>query len=71
MSSVSGNLEYVKDVENMASWLVEQLTALGVKAEKRPIGSHKIGDEEVPLPPVVIGEIGNDPKKVRAWYVYY
>lgn len=49
----------------MASWLLEQLTDLGVKAEKRAIGTHKIGDEEVALPPVVIGEIGNDPKKVR------
>ncbi|TXT07163.1 hypothetical protein VHUM_03333 [Vanrija humicola] len=63
--SVSGNLDYVKDVEDMAEFLVKQLTSLGVKVEKRPIGSHKIGDTEVALPPVVIGEIGNDPKKVN------
>ncbi|RSH79642.1 uncharacterized protein EHS24_009294 [Apiotrichum porosum] len=61
--SVSGNLEYVKDVENMADFLIKQLTELGVKAEKRAIGSHTITGEEVALPPVVIGSIGNDPSK--------
>jgi Cys-Gly metallodipeptidase DUG1 len=51
------------DVERMADWLLSQLTSLGVKAEKRPIGHHQLGGKEVPLPPVVIGQIGQDPKK--------
>lgn len=56
---------YAADVERMADWLMGQLTSLGVKAEKRPIGNHTLAGKEVPLPPVVIGQIGNDPKKVR------
>ena len=47
----------------MSDFLLEQLTSFGVKAEKRMIGSHKIDGKEVELPPVIIGEIGNDPKK--------
>lgn len=50
----------------MADFLIKQLTELGVKAEKRAIGSHTITGEEIALPPVVIGSIGNDPSKVRA-----
>lgn len=49
----------------MADFLVDQLTALGVKSEKRPIGTHELGGKEVALPSVVIGQLGNDPKKVR------
>ncbi|GMK54346.1 hypothetical protein CspeluHIS016_0109320 [Cutaneotrichosporon spelunceum] len=70
--SVSGNLEYVQDVERMADWLVAQLTDLGVKAEKRGIGKHELDGKEVDLPPVVIGSIGNDPaKKTVLVYGHY
>jgi Cys-Gly metallodipeptidase DUG1 len=55
---------YIKDVEDMAEWLVKQLTALGATVEKRPIGSHTLEGKEVKLPPVVIGQVGTDPKKV-------
>lgn len=56
---------YVKDVEDMAEWLLNQLKSLGVtNAEKRPIGNHTLEGKEVPLPPVIIGQLGNDPKKV-------
>ena len=55
---------YVKDVERMADFMVEQLTSVGVTAEKRPIGTHKLDGKEVDLPPAVIGHIGNDSKKV-------
>lgn len=54
----------MKDVENMAEWLVQQLKALGATVEKRPIGKHTIEGQEVDLPPVVIGQVGSDPKKV-------
>jgi Cys-Gly metallodipeptidase DUG1 len=50
----------------MADFLVTELTALGVKAEKREIGSHVVEGKELVLPPVVIGSIGNDPKKVSS-----
>lgn len=48
----------------MADWLLAQLAAAGVTAEKRAIGTHKLGGKEVDLPPVIIGQIGKDPKKV-------
>lgn len=63
ITRVSGNLQYVKDVENMADFLVKELTDLGVEVKKCPIGEHEIDGEKVALPPVVIGQIGNDPKK--------
>lgn len=57
---------YVKDVENMAEFLVQQLKSLGAFfVEKRPIGTHKLDGKEVDLPPVVIAQVGQDPKKVR------
>ena len=52
------------DVERMADWLVSQLTTLGAKAEKRDIGTHELAGKQVKLPSVVIGQLGNDPKKV-------
>lgn len=50
----------------MAEYLMEQLAALGVTAEKRPIGKHTLEGQEVDLPPVIIGQLGNDPKKVSS-----
>ena len=50
----------------MAEFLVQELTALGASVEKRPIGSHTLEGQEVPLPPVVIAQFGTDPKKVRS-----
>ncbi len=47
----------------MSDFLLEQLTSLGVKAEKRMIGTQKLDGKEIDLPPVIIGELGNDPKK--------
>jgi len=49
----------------MAEFLVQQLKTLGAKfVEKRPIGTHKLDGKEVDLPPVVIAQVGEDPKKV-------
>lgn len=56
---------YVDDVVAMADFLMEELTSLGVKAEKRSIGTHVIEGKEKDLPPVIIGELGNDPNKVK------
>lgn len=60
---------YVKDVEAMGDFLLEQLTSLGVNAEKRAIGTHTLEGKEVGLPPVIIGQIGQDPKKVCHGFV--
>lgn len=61
---------YMDDVERMADWLVSQLTDLGVKSEKRDIGTHELAGKQVKLPSVVIGQIGNDPKKVCCGFLY-
>jgi len=55
---------YIDEVEKMADWLVQQLTTLGATAEKRDIGTHELAGKECKLPSVVIGQLGNDPKKV-------
>jgi Cys-Gly metallodipeptidase DUG1 len=41
----------------MAEWLLQQLISLGVKAEKRGIGQHKLEGKDVDLPPVIIGQL--------------
>jgi hypothetical protein len=56
---------YIDEVEKMADWLVQQLTTLGATAEKRDIGTHELAGKQCKLPSVVIGQLGNDPKKVR------
>ena len=48
----------------MADFLMEHLATLGVKAEKRSIGTHQLEGKDIDLPPVIIGQIGDDPKKV-------
>ena len=54
---------YAKDVVAMADFLMKQLAGLGIKAEKRSIGSHQLDGQEIDLPPVIIGETNYDPKK--------
>ena len=54
---------YVKDVIAMCDFLLGRLIDLGVKAEKRAIGTHNLEGKETELPPVIIGSIGDDPKK--------
>lgn len=61
--SVSGDAVYRPDVFKMADWLDAQLQALGVKTEKRPLGKHVMDGQELDLPPIILGQFGNDPKK--------
>jgi Cys-Gly metallodipeptidase DUG1 len=65
LSSASSLFRYMDEVERMADWLVQQLTTLGATAEKRDIGTHELAGKQVKLPSVVIGQLGNDPKKVH------
>ena len=53
----------MNDVVAMADFLMDQLTSLGIKAEKRSIGTHTFDGKEMDLPPVIIGQLGDDPKK--------
>jgi hypothetical protein len=49
----------------MGDWLAAKLESLGVKVEKRPLGKQMLEGQELDLPAALLGELGNDPNKVR------
>lgn len=61
--SVSGDAKYRPEVHRMGAWLKAQLEAQGVKVQSVPIGKQTLEGQELDLPPVLLGEYGNDPKK--------
>ncbi|KZT59260.1 CNDP dipeptidase [Calocera cornea HHB12733] len=62
--SVSGDPSHRPDVIKMASYIKSLLEPLGVKVELKDVGMEKQPDgTELPLPPVVFGTLGADPKK--------
>ncbi|KAF7440176.1 hypothetical protein PC9H_000520 [Pleurotus ostreatus] len=61
--SISGDASHRKDVFKMADWLNDQLKAVGVETQLVDLGKHIMDDEELQLPPAILGRIGNDPKK--------
>ncbi|EJF55956.1 CNDP dipeptidase [Dichomitus squalens] len=61
--SVSGNGAHRPDVFKMSAWLDGQLKSLGVTTSLVDLGKHVMDGEELPLPPAILGRIGDDPKK--------
>ncbi|OJT11867.1 Cys-Gly metallodipeptidase dug1 [Trametes pubescens] len=61
--SVSVDGAYRPDVIRMSAWLNSQLTSLGVTTQLTDLGVHVVDGKELPLPPVILGKIGDDPKK--------
>lgn len=62
--SVSASPERRKDVVRMCDWMCKKLTSLGASVHLQEIGKQKLPDgKEIDLPPLVIGHLGNDPKK--------
>jgi Cys-Gly metallodipeptidase DUG1 len=53
------------EVHRMGDWLAAKLESLGVKVEKRPLGKQMLEGQELDLPAALLGELGNDPNKVR------
>jgi Cys-Gly metallodipeptidase DUG1 len=49
----------------MGDWLAGKLESLGVKVEKRPLGKQVLEGQELDLPAALLGELGDDPNKVR------
>ena len=47
----------------MAKWLNNQLTELGVETKLVDLGTHVMDGQELPLPPAILGKIGNDKSK--------
>ncbi|TFK29507.1 CNDP dipeptidase [Coprinopsis marcescibilis] len=61
--SISGDAKYRQEVFKMADWLNAQLKAVGVETKLVDLGKHIMDGEELPLPPAILGAIGNDPTK--------
>ncbi|KDN51446.1 CNDP dipeptidase [Tilletiaria anomala UBC 951] len=61
--SVSGDARYRKACFDMADWLLASLTKLGAKGELRPLGKQNLEGQQIELPPVILADYGNDPKK--------
>jgi Cys-Gly metallodipeptidase DUG1 len=47
----------------MADWLNAQLKQLGVDTKLVDLGRHTMDGEDLPLPPAILGRIGNDSNK--------
>ena len=61
--SVSGDRTHRDDVFRMAKFMDDQLRALGVQTRLEDLGTETLDGHETKLPPVVLGKIGEDPKK--------
>ncbi|KIL66067.1 hypothetical protein M378DRAFT_104061 [Amanita muscaria Koide BX008] len=61
--SVSSEAARRPEVVRMAHWLNDQLKALGVETRLVDLGTHVMDGEELPLPPAVLGKIGDDKAK--------
>ncbi|KAI3477706.1 hypothetical protein L1887_60525 [Cichorium endivia] len=61
--SVSGDAAYRKHCFEMADWLLAELKQLGATAELKPLGKQVLDGQEIELPPVILGDLGKDPKK--------
>jgi Cys-Gly metallodipeptidase DUG1 len=47
----------------MAEWLNSQLRQVGVDTKLVDLGRHIMDGEDLPLPPAILGRIGNDSTK--------
>ncbi|KAH9937824.1 CNDP dipeptidase [Epithele typhae] len=70
--SVSGDGARRPDVFKMSAWLDGQLKQLGVTTKLVDLGKHVMDGQELPLPPAILGRIGEDPaKKTVLIYGHY
>ncbi|KAF9011935.1 hypothetical protein BDQ17DRAFT_1272331 [Cyathus striatus] len=61
--SISGDAARRGDVIRMAHWLEAQLKAYGVDTKLVDLGTQDIEGQTLPLPPAILGEIGDDKSK--------
>lgn len=61
--SVSGDPARRDNVISMASFVRSQLESFGVETKLADLGTQSIDGDVIPLPPAVIGRIGNDQTK--------
>ncbi|XP_012533231.1 cytosolic non-specific dipeptidase [Monomorium pharaonis] len=64
IKSVSAWPDHRDEVIEMMKWAEVRLKNLGATTELADIGKQKLSDNtEIPLPPVLLGDLGSDPKK--------
>ncbi|XP_055374696.1 cytosolic non-specific dipeptidase [Condylostylus longicornis] len=64
IKSVSAWPDHRSEVQKMVQWTSDRLSKLGVKCELVNVGEQILADgKKIELPNVVLGELGNDPKK--------
>ncbi|KAJ7445454.1 hypothetical protein FB451DRAFT_1292877 [Mycena latifolia] len=61
--SISGDPAFRPAVREMSYWLAAQLRAVGVEVKQVELGSHVMDGQTLPLPPAILGKIGNSPNK--------
>lgn len=67
--SISADPAHRPDCVAMVHWLQAECESLGIQTQLVPLGNHFVGDQELTLPPVILGTLGTDPKK-RTILVY-
>ncbi|KAK6628534.1 Metallopeptidase M20 [Polyplax serrata] len=64
IKSVSAWPDHRGEVVRMVKWVEEKLKELGTKCELKDIGTQPLQDgTTIPLPPVLLGTLGEDPSK--------
>lgn len=64
IKSISAWREFRPDVIKIMRWMKAKLEIYGVECELKEIGEEAFPDKsKVPLPPVLLGSLGNDPAK--------
>ncbi|KAF7334577.1 CNDP dipeptidase [Mycena venus] len=61
--SISGDPAFRPSVIEMSNWLNKQLQAVGVTTKQVDLGQHVMDGQTLPLPPAILGRIGEDPGK--------
>jgi len=61
--SVSGDASRRQDVIKMANYLNDQLKSVGVTTQLTELGTQELEGKTIPLPPAILGKIGEDKNK--------
>lgn len=57
--SVSCDPAYRSECVHMVHWARDKLKELGARVELHDVGVQTLDGKEIPLPPVLVGELGN------------
>ncbi|KIO02527.1 hypothetical protein M404DRAFT_650522 [Pisolithus tinctorius Marx 270] len=63
IQSISSDARRRQDVIAMGNWLNDQLVSLGVTTKLVDLGTHVMQGQTLPLPPAILGKLGEDKNK--------